>query len=254
MVEQGVANHQPFEFEAVSFSDDLVPARQLGPGAAKIHEALAKKPTLAGATPIGGGLRGRVTYHLWLDQPGSITFEATSGLLYKDRGNLSLQLFDPADDENPLSADENTPPDGQPRRVTLTSPRAGLHKLVIDNGGDRSNVGWPSGVPVGTTSPQGVGRWQLFFYVPRGTKEIVAFIRHTEGQFLAPDGSVALDLTKVKPSSYVRVPVPPGQDGQLWKMHYMIGSPELLNVPPYLGRSLDEMLLPREVVEADRKS
>jgi hypothetical protein len=47
------------------------------------------------------------------------------------------------------------------------------------------------------------------------------------------------------------VSVPDGQDGQLWRFRYARGPVRLLTVPPYLARSGDELLLPREVVERD---
>ena len=49
------------------------------------------------------------------------------------------------------------------------------------------------------------------------------------------------------------VTVPEGQDGKLWQIRYGRGPIRLLTVPPYFARTAAELLLPKEVVDADRK-
>ena len=117
-----------------------------------------------------------------------------------------------------------------------------------------TRVAWAPGTPITLRSsldePLNLsGRWTLYFYVPPGTK-MVGLFGGGAGQILDPDGKSAFVLDQRKPG-YYRFPVPPGQDGKLWKVHQASGPVRLLTVPPSLARSPDELLLPREVV--DRK-
>ena len=65
-----------------------------------------------------------------------------------------------------------------------------------------------------------------------------------------PDGKTALALAAEGAPGFWSVPVAPGQDGKLWQ-YTGKGQLKLMTVPPYLARSATELLLPREVVEAD---
>jgi hypothetical protein len=46
--------------------------------------------------------------------------------------------------------------------------------------------------------------------------------------------------------------VPEGEDGKFWKIINGPRGLKFLNIPPYLARSPQELLLPKEVVESDR--
>lgn len=54
--------------------------------------------------------------------------------------------------------------------------------------------------------------------------------------------------------AYFSVPVEMGQDGKLWQFANTAGQRQLLTVPPYLARSPQELLLPREVIEAEGRA
>ena len=59
-----------------------------------------------------------------------------------------------------------------------------------------------------------------------------------------------LDFGKLE-DGWFQVKVPEGQDGRLWKFENTHGRRQLVTVPPYLAISADDLLLPKEVVEAD---
>ena len=61
-----------------------------------------------------------------------------------------------------------------------------------------------------------------------------------------------MSLADVDAPGYFVVPVPEGQDGRLWQVDRSRAQLRLLSVPPYLARNQRELLLPREVVQADR--
>ena len=94
------------------------------------------------------------------------------------------------------------------------------------------------------------GRYRLYFYVPKSTK-VVGMYASGQGDLRDGDGNVQFTFDG-KEANYYSVPVPEGQDRRLWKLHHSSGQRRLMNVPPYLARSGEELLLPREVVEGDR--
>jgi len=149
--------------------------------------------------------------------------------------------------------------------VVLKTPHPGLHRLETVDGGDFTRIQWPEGMPVtvesGIDTP-GVtshfrGGWTLYFYVPKGTKlvggwasRIANWAPRISGKLVDADGREAFDFGKAE-EGWFRVPVPPGQDGRLWKFENAVGQRLLMTVPPYLARRGEELLLPAEVVEAD---
>ena len=77
-------------------------------------------------------------------------------------------------------------------------------------------------------------------------------LRGSRASWWTPEGRAVLDFAKAE-EGWFQAPVPPGQDGKLWKFENSQGQRLLMTVPPYLARSAEELLLPQEVVEADRK-
>jgi hypothetical protein len=242
ILDQGLKNNKILDFDEVSFSDDLAPATALN--LTSIKNA---------GTSIGSGHRGRQTYFLWLDKPGDITLTLKPGLIYKDRGNVQLSLFADADESTQALATNNTtPPDGQDHTVTLKSTFSGLHRLVINDGNDRTQVTFPPDLKYTATAPHSIGRWALHFYVPKGTKRVIGFNNDDTGQVLGPDGKVLYDFEKNPAPGYFIIPVPDGTDGKLWRFTNVLGVRELLNVPPYLIQDAANALLPIEVINADK--
>ena len=77
--------------------------------------------------------------------------------------------------------------------------------------------------------------------------------RSAQGTVLDGSGKAVLKLTDVDNPGFWSVPVAPGQDGKVWTLSSVTGTVKLMTVPPYIARSAAELLLPREVVEADSK-
>ena len=103
------------------------------------------------------------------------------------------------------------------------------------------------------------GSWTMYFYVPKGTKvvggwasRVANWAPRISGKLLDAEGREVLDFGKSE-EGWFKVPVPPGQDGRLWKFENSQGQRLLMTVPPYVARSAEELLLPQEVVEAEAK-
>ncbi len=237
----GIAKYQLFDFDAVSFSEELVPATAL---------------KLPDVEPGQYGLffRDEFDVFTWADQtPTEFPFKVKAGLIYGRLGDAKFSLF-PRDELQGKSVDNAVvPPDKQPHDVTLRSAIPGLQRLHLSDGGDGTEVTWLANTPLTIRSDPAYpamlhSRWTLYFYVPRGTKVIGGFA-DGPGELRDPDGRTVFKFGDAP--GYFNVPVPAGNDRKLWKFHHGNGRRLLMTVPPYLARTPQELLLPREVVERD---
>ncbi|MGV3534052.1 MAG: DUF4838 domain-containing protein [Chthoniobacteraceae bacterium] len=251
----GIEKNQPVEpgFTGREFSKDLVPAAG----------RLALPEITAGKFPNDGQDRQR--YFVWVPENGTFDLKVTVQKVW-DLRPAKLELFSPQEVTlEPVQVVTDYRPDGKERTFTLRTPHKGLHRIETYDGGDYTRIKWPEGLPVSVESgidtpdvtSQFRGPWTLYFYVPKGTKLVGGWAsgignwdpRRT-GKLLAADGREMLDFGKVE-DGFFKVEVPEGTDGALWKFENNTGQRLLMTVPPYLARSGEELLLPREVVEAD---
>ncbi|NUQ62255.1 MAG: DUF4838 domain-containing protein [Pirellulales bacterium] len=204
--------------------------------------------------------RGRQVFWTWFDAaPGELELEVTGGLIahYRDRGNVRLELYSVCDGKEKLVAhDASAPPDGKPYEVTLHSDRAGLHKLVVNDGSDMTEILWPAGLPrtikLDEDATVASGRRSGYFYVPRGTRHVGGYATPAPGAVIRDSrGKAVFDSAELDGPDYFQAEVPAGEDGKLWSLRGANGRVALLTVPPYLARSPGELLLPEEVVKAD---
>ncbi|MCA9145341.1 MAG: DUF4838 domain-containing protein [Planctomycetaceae bacterium] len=250
MLAAGIAANQPtvLNFEAKKYSDDLVPATRLN---------------LPHVAPGGYDERGRGRQQVYTWLPGgrrNIELDVTGGLIkhYRDRGNVKFSLYSPQEVTlDAVDQDDSVLPDGQQRRIVLTSPYSGLHRLEWTDGSDMTRVVLPADLPLTIRStledPMRLGgRWDLYFYVPRGTKVVGGFTDSTRGTMLDGNRKVIFDFSTMEAAGYFSVAVPEGQDGAIWKFSDSRGQRMLMTVPPYLATSVETLLLPREVVESDK--
>ncbi len=255
-VKTGVENNKLLDFEPMNFSGNLVSAKTLN---------------LTSRAPQSfTRWRGSQEYWVWMDAPGTLTVQARAGTVYNSRGSAKVQLFHGEDivgDQNGEDAEaeeellapvpietKEVPPDAELHDIVFTIPKAGLYCV---RGSDRmmgTQLQLPPGTPavvrsaLGRTTGFG-SRWNLYFYVPKGTKYVGGFA-YGDGKVHNGDGKLV--FTYPPKNSYFSIPVEAGQDGKLWMFESIGGQIGLMTVPPYLARSADELLLPREVVEANR--
>ncbi len=252
----GIEKNVPAEpgFTGVEYSKELVPAATL---------KLAKVEP--GSFP--GESQERQRYFVWVEKPGVIELKIAVRKQWALRAP-KLELFSPLEVSlAPVAVREDYPPDNQERAMPLQTPHPGLHRIETHDGGDYTRIVWPAGMRV--TVESGIetsevmshfrGPWTLYFYVPRGTKivggwasRVANWAPKISGKLLAADGREMLDFAKLE-DGFFKVEVPPGMDGALWKFEHTLGQRLLMTVPPYLSRSGEELLLPREVVAADAR-
>jgi hypothetical protein len=152
--------------------------------------------------------------------------------------------------------DRTVPPDGNEHVVKLAIKEAGLFKIAIDDGNDRTLVKWVTNTPMTvkstTADPMSASYtdyWMMYFYVPKGTK-LVGFFGGEHGEIRDSADRPLFWLNGRVPNFY-SVAVPDGEDGKFWRVKYGRGSIRLLTVPPCFARSPAELLLPAEVIRKD---
>lgn len=253
-IAEGVKNHQPvmLTFEPKTFGDTLLPAEAL------------KLP--AGTTGEFGGGRGAQTFLTHISKvPFELELKITGGLIahYRDRGNVKVTLVklggasQTGELETLIAEDRSVPPDGKERTVKLTIKEAGQFKLTVSDGGDKTHVTLPDGVPFVVPSSEATpmsrfySRWNMVFYVPKGTK-VVGLFGGEYGEVLDANGKSIFTFLGKKPG-YYGIDVPEGQDGKVWRIKSAVGVVKLLTVPPYFATSAKQLLVPAEVIEADAK-
>jgi hypothetical protein len=99
----------------------------------------------------------------------------------------------------------------------------------------------------------------MYFYVPKGTKEINYYYRRAAWQFggahqfTDPSGKIVKEVAV--DGDYVTVPVPAGTDGKVWKIGgpaFGLGYFRFFDVPNYFSPNPNKMLLPKDVVLQDK--
>ena len=98
----------------------------------------------------------------------------------------------------------------------------------------------------------------MYFYVPKGTKEINYYYKRADWQFggphqvTAPDGKVVREVNV--DGDYISVPVEAGMDGKIWKVggpSFGLGDFRFFNVPNFFSPNRNIMLLPKDVAQQD---
>ncbi len=243
LIEAGIAGNELIPFSPVGYSKDLVPARSLG----------LQTPR----TGNYGHCRPAHHFYVWVDEaPSTLDLVVTGGQV--STGGRTTLTWSAADDPTRAELAQATiPNDKKPHTVRLTTRFAGVHRVDVTTQGRAAHVRWPDGTPVvfatSIEEPARLShRIDMYFYVPRGTK-IVGGFADGVGSMLDGDGNRVFVFTKDEfgKGNYFAIPVAPGQDGRLWRLASSAGRRLLMTVPPYLARSADELMLPREVVEAD---
>ncbi len=254
---EGVASFTPVtvDFEVKEYSRKLVPAAA----------ALGFPEVAPGRFPDVP--QSRHTYFTWVEKaPAAIAFDVRVKKVWQQRSH-EIKLFSLKQVHvEPVAVFSECKPDNELRHVTMKTPYAGLHRIEVYDGADFTRITWPQAmhvtIPTGmdtkTVNQQFRGGWTMYFYVPKGTRvvggwaaRIASWAPRVSGVMKNAQGEVVYDFAK-KGAGWFRVPVAKGRDGTLWKFESCQGERRLVTVPPYVAPTGKQLLLPAEVVEADR--
>lgn len=249
----GIAAHEPVElgFEPREFSDENLAA------AVALHQQLLDQALPLGSANVGRAHRSFFT--VVEETPSTIELRITGGLIahYRDRGNVKVEVWklggasETGERETLIAEDASVPPDGVERTIELPVREPGTYRIDVNDGHDLTRVTWPAGQRMSwkmtlEDHPHTMsGRWNLYFYVPAGVERIGLYAAAASGsKLLRPDGEMALDLESAG-GAFLSAEVPAGMDGKLWKLSQIGGQVSLLNTPPFLARSAEELVLPK---------
>jgi hypothetical protein len=252
----GIASHKlvDLKFTPVAYSTDLIPA------ATRLQFPDPKLPT---PNELNAG-RGVQTFLTYIEKaPRDLELKITGGLIahYRDRGNVKIDVVQlggastTGEKETLVASDRSVQPDGKEHTVKLTIKQPGLYRVTVSDGNDRTQVKWPDDLPLTIASTQEApmngtyGQWMGYFYVPKGTK-IIGLFAGEHGEVRDSEDRPQFWLNG-RERNFYGVAVPEGQDGKVWRVRYVRGAVRLLTVPPYFGRTPQDLLLPKEVIEKD---
>ncbi len=246
IITDGIANNELITFTPVGYSKALVPA--------------ALGIAMPGKLGVNGYVRANHHFYVWVDEKFPTVKLTVTGGQIGAGGKTTLELLAEDDPESRILDSAEAINDKQPHEVELKTPFKGLHRVEVRSQRQGAAISWAQGTPVSYASsieePVTLShRVDMYFYVPKGTKVIGGFASGV-GALRGGDGAAKPIFTFTKEGfekgGYFNIPVPPGQDGKLWQFVSSAGPRLLMTVPPYLARSADELLLPKEVVEAER--
>lgn len=230
MLKQGTASNAVVSYKAFDPTTSLVPSG-LAP---------AQRGTF-------GQLLGPNHFMLWATNRSLPEVTFSTGHSNTNRGGVRWEL---------LSADEQllesgaVPPDRADHTIRFHGTNNGLHHLRFEDQGAGTRISWPTkSTAVGFADKRryyyGIGMRGLYFYVPEGTTQIVAWVSSLSSLTLCDASGRSTKCTLDAWPGLAVIDVSDDQDGQAWSVASNVnGQFILLNVPPYLALSPDELLLP----------
>ncbi len=246
LLSDGIASHPTSDIEPVDFSEDLVPVTPLG-----FKKAVRNRMWIS---------RGVRTLYTWVEKDrNSVKIRVRAGCLpqYRDRGPAKVRLFYPAHSQTMID-NALAQQTGEWTDVTLATEHAGLHRIEVHDR-NYNEVEPEPGTPSVEKWTQKIrpddptGSFWGYFFVPTGTDIVAGYAPDGyTGRILGSDGKVLLDFNS-GPPRYFKIKVPNGQGGRAWKFDGCGSTPFLLTVPPYIARSPDELLVPREVLAKEHQ-
>ncbi|MCM8825126.1 MAG: DUF4838 domain-containing protein [Candidatus Omnitrophica bacterium] len=244
IIEDGIAGNKLVDFKPLSFSMKLVPSSRLTNAVDKPQD-----------NPIFS-TRGKNLYYIWIEkEPAEIKLKVTGGLIYNDRGDVSILLY-PAEQEFSTFIDSaSVKPDKQEYLITLKTKYQGLHWIEVSDRMAGTKVEFLDKTPLTIFTsldqqPHFTGRWNFVFYVPKGTKLIGGYATGL-GAVLNSSGKKVYSFPGTQ--TYFSIPVEQGEDGKIWKIEQATGACVLMTVPSCFARNPWELMLPEEIVVKDSK-
>ena len=234
--------YKSLDFPERTFSTDLVP----------VNFPANAVPANAGAE-TRQHFPGRAGFLIYSDgTPTSVTIQTDLLPGFADRPEARWTL---ANTKNEEVAKGRMLLDGKSHELKWNLP-AGNYGLDFDGAQGSWTLIAPKDQPV---SQMLLKQWprnqmptvqDMYFYVPKGTKQITLAWIAAPLKLIAANGEEAKMSAQVD-DTYV-YDVPAGQDGKVWKTpQFALGHLWFANVPNILSASPGALLIPRDVVKAD---
>ncbi len=245
ILKHGVESRKLNDFTPVAFSENLIP-----------YPAGAEASQIQERNPVSVRVRGDSRLYLFAESPGrDFFFEVRGGMIYQRLGPVTFRLYSPqhAIVGEPISTAE-VPADKEWHQVKLTSPYGGLHFLEVSDSRGATDLNWPAGQRVTfPASPEDANplvvspKW--VFYVPGNSRVLGFYTDALFGQIVSGDGKAIHHLRKLAAPGTHSVAVEESQSGTIWTLEKLRGMPLLMTVPPYVARTVNELLVPEEALK-----
>lgn len=159
---------------------------------------------------------------------------------------------------------EGKPKAGETLEFEVPVPAPGLYFFAYHDHGAYGQVYWKADqiVALPLSKDRDYRAMQkisdMFFYVPKGTREINYYYKRAAWQFggahqvIDPEGHVAKEVNV--DGDFISIPVPAGADGKVWRIGgpaFGLGLFYFFDVPNFFSPSPAKMLVPRDVAEKD---
>jgi hypothetical protein len=195
--------------------------------------------------------QGNDTWYLYLKSGQTqFTFTAQGGFANPIKGDSTLRFVNPID--GGLLAEVNIGAYDPKTTYNISLPPNVLIRVeIIDKSGiylDWTPEFSMTRINDGSAATTMIAEYSGYFYVPKGTTTIGGFWKSTGSKLIDPKGTVFKNPTF---NSYFNYTVPSGLDGKVWQLKDCVGDCFLYTVPPEFALTPRELLLPREVVQAD---
>jgi hypothetical protein len=241
LITDGLLNNPLMPFTPVFFSNDLV------------------KPTAfdLDLSPHFNTqfMHGNDTWYLYLKTGQTqFTFTAQGGIAYKTKGDSTIRFVNSFD--GTILAEVTLGAYDPRTTYNVSLPSNVLIRVEII---DKAEIyfNWPDDFSMtrindGSTAMAIHASYSGYFYVPKGTTTIGVFLNSKDAQLIDPNGKSVL-ATPHSSKSFFSYSFKPGLglDGKVWQLKLCGGDCFLYTVPPEFALSPRELLLPREVVQAD---
>ena len=261
MNEWGVKQHPLLnaDIKFVTYSKDLVPA--------------GFKTTEPRGDAMQGNRGGITMLYLW--KAGDAPLPAlimNCGFVYGKGGPLPWKLYDATDSVVETGTVPTTEKDDRTEHtVTFNVKQPGLYRFEWIDHGVGTFLRWAEGAKVcfaaspeypakfnyGVAASKKGSRGRLYFYVPRNVAKVVIYHNSIPVPWVFYDqtGKVVVPIGNASGRGHIVLPAAPGQRGTVWSVDRVSGSMiQFLTTPPVLALAPDELLLPKEVLEADTKA
>lgn len=215
------------------FSDRYVLVRLEGRGKAEGKRAFIGSATQLLASPKGEPLRFKVV-------------SAPSPKIERQDAKCTLTTLDGRE----LARVEL--PEGE-NLMDLKVPGPGVYSFTCKRGGPGWKIEFPDNLPTAVVArrelelrPQ---HMTAYFYVPKGTREVVLYAQDGSLEIRDPSNQVAYRGRAA--GDFIAVAVKAGMDGRMWSLVGKFRNPWFLNIPTVLSAGTELAFVPQEVAEKD---
>ena len=248
LVRVGVQANKLLPFLPSRFSENLVPlAFPDAPGTGGANFRFSKSQTLwwwaknPGAKlnlKVSGGWRGHGE-----KRAIQVTLRPARDPGAEGEGNFEAIL-----------AQAEAPADQNWHEIFLTAKEDGLYRLMVDDGFNETEIGWPEGeriaVPSGVEDAANLrGRYSGCFVVPAGSDRVSGYSETAAGVIRNETDQIIYEFKKLAAPDFFDIPIRPSPQVRVFRLENASGKKLFMTVPPFLSRTPQELLIPSEVAK-----